>query len=323
MPVKNAGQYLKPCLNSIVAQTYTDWELIAINDSSHDGSEEVLEEYAEKYSNIVTYDSSGAGIVKALQLAFKLSSGDSVHRMDADDLMPPNKLELMFEALEIGSIVTGMVSYFCDEREVGEGFSKYTNWLNGLMESGDFWRDVYLECPIPSSAWLTNRVDFERIGGFESSLMPEDYDLSFRVLKHKLKVIRLNKVVHHWRDSETRTSRNVEQYFPIAYLPLKVRYFIEIDRNINKELLLWGAGKKGKIIAKLLIEKGIDFKWVTNNNKKKGVNIYGKILESSSEAGFSNSQIVLAISSPSDKKEVLDILNAVKGISIKDCFWFC
>jgi glycosyltransferase involved in cell wall biosynthesis len=322
MPVKNAGQYLKPCLNSIVAQTYTDWELIAINYCSDDGSAEVLEEYAEKYSNIVAHDSNGAGIVKALQLAFKLSSGSSVHRMDADDLMPPNKLELMFEALEKGSIVTGLVSYFCDEREVGEGFSKYTNWLNGLMESGDFWRDVYRECPIPSSAWLMNRVDFERIGGFESSLMPEDYDLAFRVLKYKLKVIRLNNVVHHWRDSETRTSRNVEQYFPIAYLPLKVRYFLELHRDHERRLVLWGAGKKGKLIARSLIEKEVIFTWITNNEKKVDKDIYGVILQSENGVDYNTTQVILALSSPNEQLEFQKTLDKQKLENNEDYFWF-
>jgi len=322
MPVKNAGPYLKSCLDSILAQTNTEWELVAVNDSSTDDSEAILIEYAEKHDNIRVVISDGVGIVSALQKAYELSNGGMIHRMDADDLMPVNKLKWMAEAMIEGSVVTGKVSYFCDEREVGEGFLKYTDWLNGLTEEGDFWRDVYRECPVPSSAWMMHRSDFERIGGFTSDLMPEDYDLAFRMLKHKLRVIRLNQVVHHWRDSETRVSRNEEQYFPIAYSPLKVYYFLELDRDESIGLVLWGAGKKGKLVAKELLERKIVFTWITNNEKKIGKDIYGVVLKSDNEQDFSGVQIIVSLSSPEEKVEVQTLLKHERLVNNQDYYWF-
>jgi glycosyltransferase involved in cell wall biosynthesis len=322
MPVKNAGTYLKPCLDSILAQTYSEWELVAVNDGSTDGSETVLEEYAQEHDSIKVVNSDGAGIVPALQMAYKLSKGDKIHRMDADDLMPANKLELMAEAIAEGSVVTGKVSYFCDEREVGEGFQKYTSWLNGLMGSGSFWRDIYRECPLPSSAWLIYRSDFECVGGFDSDFMPEDYDLAFRILKYKLKVIRLNEVVHHWRDSETRTSRNEEQYFPLAYLPLKVHYFLELHRDESVVLVLWGAGKKGKLVAKELLKRNVMFTWITNNEKKVGKDIYGVVLASYIEQELANAQTIISLSSPAEKAEVQARLNREELINNHDYYWF-
>lgn len=322
MPVKNAGPYLKLCIDSIVAQTYIDWELLAVNDGSSDGSEAILKEYAEKHDNIRVAISDGVGIVAALQKAYELSNGDFIHRMDADDLMPANKLKCMAEAMREGSVVTGKVSYFCDEREVGEGFQKYTDWLNGLMEEGGFWRDMYRECPVPSSAWVMHRSDFERIGGFVSDLMPEDYDLAFRILKHKLKIIRLKEVVHHWRDSETRTSRNEEQYFPTAYLPLKVHYFIELHRDESIGLVLWGAGKKGKLVAKELLERNVVFTWITNNEKKIGKDIYGVVLKSDNEQDFLGVQIIIALSSPEEKVEVQTRLSHERLVNNRDYYWF-
>jgi glycosyltransferase involved in cell wall biosynthesis len=322
MPVKNAGPYLKSCLDSILAQTSTEWELVAVNDSSTDDSEAILIEYAEKHDNIRVVSSDGVGIVSALQKAYELSNGDFIHRMDADDLMPTNKLKYMMEAMIEGSVVTGKVSYFCDEREVGEGFLKYTDWLNGLMEEGDFWRDVYRECPVPSSAWMMHRSDFERIGGFTSGLMPEDYDLAFRMLKHKLKIIRLIDVVHHWRDSETRVSRNEQQYFPIAYLPLKVHYFLELHRDSTKTVVLWGAGKKGKLVAKELLERNIMFAWITNNEKKIGKDIYGVVLASDNEQDFSGVQIIVSLSSPEEKVEVQTRLKHERLVNNQDYYWF-
>jgi glycosyltransferase involved in cell wall biosynthesis len=321
MPVKNAGKYLKPCLNSILAQSYKDWELIAINDASTDGSDIVLSDYAAVYINIHTADSEGIGIVNALQRAYGICSGNVIHRMDADDLMPVNKLEQMVSAVEMGTVVTGKVSYFCDDQKVGNGFEKYTAWLNGLMESGDFWRDTYRECPIPSSAWMMYRDDFERIGRFDSAFMPEDYDLAFRIWKNGLKVTRLNKVVHHWRDSATRTSRNESQYFPLAYLPLKVHYFIALERN-KKPLVLCGAGKKGKLVAKELLAKGEYFIWVTNNRNKIGRDIYGVVIQSEGGVDYKNTQTILAISSPDEQVVLQKELDERNLQNNEGYFWF-
>ncbi len=322
MPVKNAGKYLKPCLDSILAQTNPDWELVAVNDGSTDDSEAALQKYARDYTNIKVANSDGIGIVPALQKAYQLSSGNMIHRMDADDLMPANKLKRMAEAMKEGSVVTGKVSYFCDERELGDGFVKYTEWLNELMISGDFWRDVYRECPVPSSAWLMYRSDFERVGGLNSDLMPEDYDLAFRMLKHKLKVIRLKEVIHHWRDSETRVSRNEKQYFPIAYLPLKVHYFLSLHRDSTTIVVLWGAGKKGKLVAKELFVRNVMFVWITNNEKKIGKDIYGVVLKSDKEQGLAGAQIIVSLSSPEEKVEVQARLNRERLVNNQDYYWF-
>ena len=321
MPVKNAGKYLKPCLESILAQSHKDWELIAINDGSTDGSDIVLSEYAAEYTNIHTADSEGTGIVNALQRAYGMCSGNVIHRMDADDLMPADKLEQMIADVEMGTVVTGKVSYFCDDQKVGNGFEKYTDWLNGLMESGDFWRDTYRECPIPSSAWMMCRDDFERIGRFDSALMPEDYDLAFRIWKNGLKITRLNQVVHHWRDSATRTSRNESQYFPLAYLPLKVHYFTALERN-KKPLVLCGAGKKGKLVAKELLAQGENFSWVTNNKKKIGKDIYGVVIQSEEGVDYKNTQTILAISSPEEQVVLQKELDERNLQNNEDYFWF-
>ena len=322
MPVKNAGKYLAPCLDSILAQSFTDWELIAINDGSTDGSDMTLLSYAERHANIKTANSTGAGIVNALQKAYELSEGEYIHRMDADDLMPPNKLQVMLSALEEGALVTGKVSYFCDEREIGDGFAKYAAWLNRLMEFGDFWRDVYKECPVPSSGWMINRSDFDHIGGFNSPLMPEDYDISFRVLKYNLNVIRLQDVIHHWRDSEKRTSRNEKQYFPIAYIPIKVHYFLDLHHDSSRDVVLWGAGKKGKLLAKELIDRQVPFVWVTNNERKAGKDIYGIVLRNEETVSFRNVQLVLALSSPGEQKTLQAKLDSNLLTNNKDYFWF-
>lgn len=323
MPVKNAGQYLVECVESILVQSHSDWELIAVDDHSTDRSLAILQDYASRDNRISVIKSTGNGIISALQTGYAQSSGDAIHRMDADDIMPSRKLELLLGELAQNSVVTGKVKYFCKDKKIGDGFKKYENWLNSIWKDGNGWSGVYKECPIASPAWLMYREDFEKIGGFNSALMPEDYDLAFRIKEHELQVNFINQVVHYWRDSSERTSRIESKYFPIAYYPLKVECFLKLDIVHEKHLVLWGAGKKGKLIARLLLDRNVEFLWVTNNSNKLTVPIYGKKLQSLDQIDLKQHQHILAISGLDDKAEIANIISSSKLSKGRDYFWFC
>jgi hypothetical protein len=206
---------------------------------------------------------------------------------------------------------------------VGLGFQNYENWINGLIINGNLWEDIYVECPIPSPAWLIHREDFERIGGFDSDNIPEDYDLCFRMYEHKLKIVGVQQVVHYWRDSQYRTSRVLKEYFPMAYYPLKVHYFLRIDRKQKKPLVLWGAGKKGKLIAKLLSETDQEFTWITDNVKKIGISINEHLVEAVDPKIFQGAQTIIAVASPTDKMAISRQLKEMNLIKAADYWWFC
>ena len=99
-PFKNTGKYLPDCIESIINQTYTNWELIIIDDGSTDNSYEIVEAYAKSDSRIKLYKNLGSGIIEALRFAFTKSEGDFITRMDSDDIMVSNKLEILLNNLE-------------------------------------------------------------------------------------------------------------------------------------------------------------------------------------------------------------------------------
>ena len=323
MPFKNPGNYFIPCVDSILNQSYKNWELIAVNDHSDDGSFQLAQSCANKHTKITVIDSKGDGIIQALRCGYEYSKGDYIHRMDSDDIMPRQKLEKMMEAISPKSLVTGLVDYFSDDFDLGDGYKKYTTWINQSMKSGDLWKDIYKECPVPSSAWLLHRDDFESVGAFNSSLIPEDYEFSFRLYQSGIKIKIVPEVIHRWRDSTNRTSRMESQYFPENYVDLKVGYFLKIDRNKTIPLVLWGAGKKGKKIARVLLELGENFTWVTDNPLKFGVNIYNQIVRPRNKINLKNYQQIIAISSPSEQIEVQSILDSLELKNRKNYVWFC
>ena len=298
IPVRNGEQFLKECLDSIVGQTYANWELIIVNDHSADGTEEILNKFQNQDLRISFYNNKGKGIIDALKLAYSKSSGELITRMDADDIMLPEKLELMVQKLQEsgkGNVAVGLVEYFA-ENGVGEGYTKYQDWLNQLTLAEKNFNEIYRECVIPSPSWMVHREDFEKIGAFNSNIYPEDYELTFRMYKNGLKVASIAKVIHKWRDYSTRSSRTDPHYSDNFFLPLKMKYFMELHRDSNRPLEVWGAGNKGKELAKYLIEQNIEFEWACNNPNKIGKDIYGKILISDKEIfNRENPQILIAI----------------------------
>ena len=88
MPVKDTAKYLPACLDSILSQTYTNWELIAVDDGSSDNSFSILQEYEKKDQRIVALQNPESSLLKALRYGYANSNGELIHRMDSDDKMP-------------------------------------------------------------------------------------------------------------------------------------------------------------------------------------------------------------------------------------------
>ncbi|MCW8896721.1 MAG: glycosyltransferase [Flavobacteriales bacterium] len=325
MPVKNTSLYLSECLNSIINQTEKNWELIAVNDHSTDNSKEILASFANQDNRIKVWDNTGNGIIDALQLAYSKSSGTFITRMDSDDIMALEKLSsLKNQLLQYGKkhITIGLVNYFSD-LPLGDGYTRYEEWLNSLTKTGTNFTDIYKECVIASPCWMVYREDFESCGAFNSSIYPEDYDLAFRFYKNKLKCIPSTKVLHYWRDYPERTSRNDENYADSSFINLKTHHFINIDYK-QQPLILWGAGKKGKKVAELLLNANIPFIWICDNPKKIGKEIYGQqMIDYKNIENFNLYQSIITIANPIVQQEVKTLLTKQNLTLGKDFFFFC
>jgi len=282
MPVYNAEAYLPECLDSILEQEYEGWELLAVDDFSADGSRAVLDAYAERDSRISVYRGVDKGIIPALRLAYSKVRGRYVTRMDADDIMSPQKLSLLLHQLQSTDcdVAVGKVSYFSTGRVLADGYTRYAHWLNTLIDDSSHFNSIYQECVIPSPCWMMDRSTLDSIGGFEADRYPEDYDLTFRMYANGLKVRGVADIIHLWRDHDSRASRNDEHYSDQSFLPLKLHYLAKLELQDQQPLLLWGAGSAGKSVAKHLLGIGVGIRWVTNNPNKIGRDIYGVVVES-------------------------------------------
>lgn len=323
MPVFNAALYLEECLDSILSQTEQDWELIAIDDHSTDHSLQILLNYQEKDHRIHILKNSNKGIIPALRLAFSQSRGAWITRMDADDKMTADRLSRMKQQLlthGMGHLAIGGVKYFSAGR-LGNGYQRYEVWLNGLTRSGNNFKEIYKECVIPSPCWMVYKEDLEVVGAFEPDTYPEDYDLCFRFYQKGLKVIPEEKILHYWRDYAVRSSRTDPHYADQAFIHIKVDYFLALDWNETKNLVLWGAGKKGKRIAEKLHKKGIPYRWICNQASKWGHQLHGSTFEDSRKlSDIPKPQIIIAVANP-DEQAI--IRKQLEELEVVDYYFFC
>lgn len=326
VPFKNTAEFLSECLYSILAQSFTNWELLIVDDHSTDGSYDLVFAFAEKDSRIKLFENEGLGIIPALRKAYQKSSGHFITRMDSDDLMHPDKLLIMLKDLQtFGNrhIALGMVSYF-SKNGVGNGYKAYEEWLNDLIKTGSNYSKMYKECVIPSPCWMLHREDFERCGAFCPETYPEDYDLAFRLYKQNIKCIPSQNVLHYWRDHKNRASRTNDHYAENNFLELKINYFISIDYKYDRQLAIWGAGQKGKKIARHLQSKYIDFLWLCDNPKKIGKHIYEVLMEDYRILSkLEIPQIIVAVANPKEQKNIVRYLEGLDLVAGADYYFFC
>ena len=325
MAAKDTAPYIKDCLDSILNQTYPHWELIAINDNSTDETPEILKSYSEKDHRIRVFPSERRKLIPTLKEGYRHVKGTLINRMDSDDRMPHDKLEVLVEEWEKygkGNIIAGGTEHFVDEGEVGEGFRRYERWLNEVAKNETHYQEIYRECVIPSHCWIIHKEDFDKVGGFEPEVYPEDYDLCFRFYKEQLVVHGIDKVLHHWRDRSNRISRTWEEYKDNRYFDMKLRYFYELDRDPSRPLVVWGAGKNGKDLVKEILKFEKDIVWVCDNEKKIGKDIYDIRMRHFNEVpNIQNPQIITVVSSDDDKRSIKSQLESWNKQPVKD-FWF-
>ena len=100
VPVFNTEKYISECIDSILAQTFTDWELILVDDGSKDNSGKICDEYATKDSRVRVLHQPNGGVTSARSNGVKNAKGEWITFVDADDTLPEDALKMMIEKVD-------------------------------------------------------------------------------------------------------------------------------------------------------------------------------------------------------------------------------
>ncbi len=176
MPVYNGEQYMQQTMDSILSQTFPDFEFLIVNDGSTDGTAVILDEYAAKDSRVVVVHQENRGKVATRNVLCALTRGKYVAVTDSDDISFPKRLELEVAFMEDHPEV-GVVGTWTD---VIDQNGKVTKTLYH-PQSSDFaaWL-LYFRNPISHSSALIRRTAGEEVGWYRD-FASDDYDLWSRI----------------------------------------------------------------------------------------------------------------------------------------------
>ena len=123
MPIYNGAEFLAPSIDSVLAQTIPDFELILVDDGSTDGTAEIIRAYAARDARIISIAKPNSGIADTLNRGLAAARGEWIARLDADDLMVPERLErqLAFVAANPDLVAAGSYYEIIDPAGVSHG----------------------------------------------------------------------------------------------------------------------------------------------------------------------------------------------------------
>lgn len=183
LPVYNSSAYLQQALDSVLSQTYSNWELITINDASTDHSLNILNSYAKKSSKIKVFSHTpNQGIAHTLNKALKHAQGQYIARMDADDIMLPNRLQKQLKYLlkHPETIVIGGQCQLIDTQ--GKTIGKKTFPTSHQQ----IYQLAFIRSPLQHPAIMINTTLLPKnFSWYHSDQVPaEDLDLYFRLFQY-------------------------------------------------------------------------------------------------------------------------------------------
>ena len=249
LPARNAERTLPAALRSIARQTFRDWELVAVDDGSSDGTRALLERSGAK-----VLSTSGVGLVEALRRAAEVATAPLLARMDADDLMHPRRLELQVEGMEKLDVLASRVR---THGTSAEGMRRYVAWQNGLLTHDGIAGSMFIESPLVHPSVLMRRTSFDRAGGYRDAGWAEDYDLWHRLRESGARFGKRPETLLAWRDTPGRLTRTHPMYAEKAFYEAKLSYFRR-HPLARGPVTVWGAGPIGKAWMRDLRAAGIE-----------------------------------------------------------------
>ncbi|WP_421663844.1 glycosyltransferase family 2 protein [Lysinibacillus telephonicus] len=202
MPAYNAEKFISQSIESIIRQTYDNWELIIINDCSKDSTLQICESFSKKDSRIrlITLSKNG-GISNARNRGILESKGEYIAFLDSDDLWKEKKLEKQLKFMEKNDIAFSCTGYEWINSD-GEKLNKIID-VPKLIEFNDLLKVNTIGC-------LTVLINTTKIKTFQMPhLKHEDYATWLNILKeNNIKVFGLNESLAYYRKSNGSTSSN-------------------------------------------------------------------------------------------------------------------
>lgn len=309
MPYRNSAATLPEALASVKAQTFGDWELLAVDDRSSDGSAEIVAAFAASEPRVkcLTND-SGPGVVGASETAGRIAAAEWLARMDSDDISHPERLERQWQMSldhpELDVIGSGVEIL----SPLGDGMAKHVDWVNSLRDPRSIANARFIENPLVHPSALMRKSAIRAAGGYREVPWAEDHDLWLRLLEAGARFGKAEQTLLQWRDSATRLTRSDPRYGDLFRHKMRAHFLARIPAVKERGVVIGGAGPIGKTITKELQMRGIAVKGFYEVHPRRiGEKIHGIKVEGLEKFGtiWRDAVLLSAVGVPGGREQVM------------------
>lgn len=248
VPIYNVEKYLRTCLNSLLEQTYENFEVLMINDGSTDGSAAICQEYAERDSRFVYFEKKNGGLASARNFGIDYCKGVYISFIDSDDWVVETYLLDLYNAI-VKSKSDISISHHIGYKDDTGGYYIYIyEYFEKEYDSSQFISELptlELQSIVYHTSWgkLFRKNLFDNVRFAEGKLI-EDTRIGFKLFLEATKIIYINKGLYVYREREGSIIKTIsEKQLEDALDALVERICILTIRGLYsdsfKENLLW------------------------------------------------------------------------------------
>jgi len=215
VPAYNSAKYLPTAINSVISQTYDQWELVIVDDGSTDETRELVSSYGSQLGDKLRYVyQPNRGLPAARNTGIRSARGDLIALLDADDMWLPLRLERSVAAMdsdaEIGLVHGKFERVNTEGSPIGQVQPAFVRkYLSGRIADHIYTRRVHLGCPTVTF----RRCCIDKAGWFDETMRAtEDRDLWFRIARH-YKTAFVDEIIAYYRVSPGSMSSDPERMF--------------------------------------------------------------------------------------------------------------
>jgi len=266
MSVFNGEKTLKRCIDSILNQSFSDFEFIIINDGSTDSTEDLLHDY--KDSRLLIVDLDHVGLAKALNYGLSLCKGEYIARMDADDWCHKDRLQKQVKYLVTypnTDVVSCLVNY-AGKSSLNKGYALHVDWINSLTAHKQMYNKRFQDAPLANPSCMFRKSLVDNYGMYSELEIPEDYEFWLRLFHEGVNFGKVDETLFYWSDLPERITRTNSNYSQDKFFEVKTHYLAkwinEYFESLPK-LFVIGTGKQVRKRSKLLESHGLSvYKYV-------------------------------------------------------------
>ena len=206
VPIYKAEKYICSCIESILNQRYTDFELFLIDDGSPDKSGEICDNYAKEDKRISVFHQQNKGVSAARNTGLDNVSGQYVLFVDADDMLYPNALSVLKQKLDTSDVNLDLIQFSMNnDYNIYETDDKFSEILN----SKDYVQSGTMNVCIGGSLFNKDIIKINHLRFNEQIKYAEDQLFIFDYLKYSRSNIRINDVLYFYRINNDSAVRNM------------------------------------------------------------------------------------------------------------------